>query len=188
MKSCFFLLLPFGLFGQSSMEGPWIFECGASSNSRYKENSILNFRYISPRFRWSQSDWTEEEEQHPEDFKKARIMWEVLYGPPLKTLATGINIQYQLWKYKRLRLEAFGGVKFFFLSPGDMIINPHVAGQGSNAWYINAGLLCQLDLGLAAPFADIGTDGIYMLGAEIDIRRIYKKVKRKFRAPYLKQS
>lgn len=170
------------------MEGPWIFECGASSDNRYKERTILNFRYVSPRFRWSQSEWTEEEEKHPEDFKKARIMLEVLYAPPLNLLATSVNIQYRILKYKKLSVEAYGGIKFFFITPADFVVNPHVASKKNDAWYINPGLLCQLNLGLISPFADIGADGIYTIGTEIDLRGIHKKVKRKFRAPYLKQS
>ncbi|MBL7932717.1 MAG: hypothetical protein JNL60_12485 [Bacteroidia bacterium] len=187
MKGWFFLLFPFSLFSQTTMEGPWTLECGASSNSRYKERSILNLRYISPRFRWTQSEWTAEEETHPEDFKKTRIMFELLYGPPTKIFAMGANVQHRILKYKKLSIEAYGGVKFFFVSTEDMTLNTRGSRQNKDAWYINAALLIQVDLGLFSPFVDIGRDVIYTLGVEIDLPGIRKKVKRRFRAPYLKQ-
>jgi hypothetical protein len=131
---------------------------------------------------------TEEEEKHPEKFNKARFMVELLYNPRLHFLGTGANIQYRILKYKRLSLEAYGGLKFIIITPTDYIINPHTASTHKDIWYINPGLICQLDLGVIAPFADIGGDGIATIGTEVNFYSIYRKIRKRYKTPYLRES
>src|ERR1700748_607953 len=110
-------VLPLSLLSQVVVGRPWTVECGTSSNTFFKTSPSLNIRYISPRFRWSEENLSEEQEKHPEKFKNMRLMLECIYTPPLKVLCTGFNLQYRLLRYKRLSLELYGGLKFFFV-PG----------------------------------------------------------------------
>ena len=123
---------------------------------------------------------TEDEEKHPEKFKNTRLMIELIYAPPLKVLCTGFNVQSRLLKYKRLSLEVYGGMKFFFVPGPDFVTIPYLKG-GRELWYMNLGLICQLDLGIIAPFADIGGDGILTVGTELNFHAIYKKPKKRYK-------
>jgi hypothetical protein len=163
---------------QDVVEGAWTIECGASTNNAFKKSSSINLRYISPKFQLSNKDhyWTEDEGKHPEKFKKARFMIELLYAPSFEVLGTGLNLQYRILRYKRLGIEVYGGLKFFFVTRPDF-------GSGTNKgiWYINDGLICQLNLGMIAPFADIGYDGIFTIGAEMNFHSIYRKAKKRYK-------
>lgn len=162
----------------------WTVECGASTNAGFKNHSSLNLRYISPRFKWSYHKLTEEEEKHPEKFQNTRLMIEVLYTPLLSVLGAGFNVQSRLLNYKRVSLEVYGGIKFFFVPGPDFITIRYLKG-GREFWYMNLGLICQLNLGVIAPFADLGGDGIVTIGTEVNFHSIYKKIKKKYRPPYL---
>lgn len=153
---------------------------------------------------------TKEEEKEPEKFKKVRIMLELLYVPPfnvckgtcrnfikiitpgqrkydsiiyyvsnttrMQEFATSFNLQYRILKYKLVRIEVVGGLKLFFLtSPGYGLINH------KRNWYLNAGLLGQLDLGRFSPFVDIGIDRIYTVGTEIDLRSTSRMGKKRYK-------
>ncbi len=143
---------------------------------------MYNLRCISPRFKYTNDDWTDEMEKHPERYKKARFMFELIYAPPLKVLCSSINLQYRILKLKRLTLEVYGGMKFVFAGPNDLIPNYKVAEiANKTGWYINEGLICQLDLGFIAPFADIGYDGIITIGSEFNFRKIYRKTRRRYK-------
>jgi hypothetical protein len=180
--------VPFASFCQNVVEGRWSLEAGASLiSSPYRHFTVINLRYISPRFRWSHEDWTAEEEKHPERYKKTRFMMEVLYASPLTFLGTSLNIQYRFIKYKKFSVEAYGGLKFIIFKPSDYVINPHSSGNKKEIWYLNPGLIFQFDLGLIGPFADIGGDGILTVGTELDIYRVYKKLKKNFSSPYLNE-
>ena len=168
------------LFSQIVVGKPWAIECGASSNNAFQRSSSLNLRYISPRFRWSDDELTEEEEKHPEKFKNTRLMIEVIYTPPFKVLCTGFNVQSRFLKYRRLSVELYGGVKFFFVPGPDFEAIPFLK-AGRQIWYMNVGLLCQLNLGMIAPFADIGGDGIITVGTEVNLHAIYKKPKKRYK-------
>lgn len=184
MKAFFLFTLcyfPLVQFCQERVEGPWAMEFGATSNTFYKEASFVNIRCMSPRFKCNDDDWTEEMEKHPERYKKARFMFELTYAPPFKVFCGSVNLQYRILKLKRLTLEAYGGLKFVFAAPNDFIPNYKVAAiADKTGWYINEGLICQLDLGVVAPFADIGYDGIITIGTEVNLRKIYKKPKRRY--------
>lgn len=181
MKLFFSLVLchlSLSLFCQAVIGKPWTIECGASTNNFFKESSSLNLRYISPRFKWSNYELTEEDEKHPEKFKNARIMFELIYTPPLKVLCTGLNIQYRILRYKRLNVELYGGMKFILASPPNFLVNSNL---NKNGWYLNMGLLCQFNLGIIAPFADIGGDLIFTIGTEINFHSIYRKPNRRYK-------
>ncbi|CAN5826788.1 hypothetical protein BH11BAC7_BH11BAC7_04340 [soil metagenome] len=120
----------------------------------------------------------EEEEKHPEKFKNTRIMSELIYAPPLKVLCTSLNVQYRFLRYKRLSLEAYGGLKFILAAPDGYFVYPSFNTQ---RWYMNIGLLCQLNLGIIAPFAEIGGDFIITIGTELNFHAIYRKPKKKYK-------
>jgi hypothetical protein len=183
MKRCLLLLICYCSsegYSQTSIKGPWHIECGASSSNAFQHSSSLNMRYISPRFRWS-DEYIVEEEKNPEKFKNMRLMLELIYNPPLKVLCTGFNAQYRLIHYKRFSFELYGGMKFFFLTGTDYAIPNSRGGRDGDIWYMNMGLLCQLDLGMVAPFADIGGDGIITVGTEINFKKIYRKPKSRYK-------
>jgi hypothetical protein len=71
-------------------------------------------------------------------------------------------------------------VKFFFVPGPDFIDIPYLS-KGKDLWYMNMGLLLQLNLGIVAPFADIGGDGIITVGTEFNFHKIYRKPKRRYR-------
>jgi hypothetical protein len=182
IKSTFLFVicqLPVLLFCQIVIEGPWTVECGASTNTLFKRPASFNLRYISPAFKWSEDDLTEEEEKRPE-FKNVRLMAELIYTPPLKILCTGFNVQYRFVNCKRLNLEAYVGPKFFFI-PGPDFITVRPLREGKEAWYFNVGLISQLNLGIIAPFADIGTDGIITIGTELNLHAIYRNPKKRYK-------
>jgi len=170
--------LSLSLFCQSTTRQPWTIECGETTNDVFKTSSSINLRYISPRFKWSNYELTEEEEKHPEKFRNARLMFELIYTPPLKVLFTGFNLQFRVLKYKRLNVEAYGGMKFILAAPPNFLVNSKLNKQG---WYFNTGLLCQLDFGILAPFADIGGDSMITIGTELNLHYIHRKPKKRYK-------
>lgn len=186
----FFSCLPFCFFGQDVIDGPWRMECGASSYNGFKESAILNFRYISPRFRWvvENHEWSEKEEKYPEKFTRWRLMMEVFYRPVIPFLGASFNVQYRLLKYKKLHIELYGGIKAILIHEPGYIVNPALKTENvKDIWYFNPGFIVQLDLGMIGPFADLSGDGILTFGTELDIHLIRKRLKKQFSAPYIKQ-
>ncbi len=174
--------LPLTLLCQAVIEGKWKTGYGVSTMSAFKRSSAFNLRYVSPTFRWTEDELTEEQEMRAEKFKKTRIMFELIYAAPVQNLCTGFNIQYRIWKYKRLSLDIYGGIKFFFIRGSDFAIKrPFVKGSSKGVWYINAGSILQLDLGIIKPYADIGYDGIVTVGTEFYLRKIYRKPKGRYK-------
>ncbi|MES2513800.1 MAG: hypothetical protein V4580_06620 [Bacteroidota bacterium] len=107
-------------------------------------------------------------------------MFELIYTPPFKVLCMGANIQYRFLKYKRLSCEVVGGMKFFFKTGPDFAtIRP--LKKKKDVWYINFGLITQLDLGVVSPFADLGGDGILTVGTEVNLRAIHRKPKKRYK-------
>ncbi len=174
--------IPLTLISQAVIEGKWKIQCGASTMSKFKNSSAFNLRYISPKFRWSDEDLTEEQEKHASHYKKTRIMFELIYSPPFNNFCFGLNVQHQMLKYKRTSLEAYGGIKLFFLRGNDFTIKrPFIKGSSKGVWYLNAGLLLQINLNSISPFFDVGYDGITTVGAEFNLHSIYKKPKGRYR-------
>ncbi len=168
-----------GLAGQVTIGKPWRVEIGASTNRGFRESSNLNVRYISPRFKWSEYELTEEEEKHPEWFQNTRLMIEMIYKPAFKALCLGFNVQSRLLYYKKFSGEIYGGLKFFPRPGQDFITIPYLKG-GQQFWYMNLGILFQIDLGMMAPFADVGGDGILTIGTELKFHAIYRKPKSRY--------
>jgi hypothetical protein len=165
------------LFGQAVIGRPWTFEYGASTSSLFKKSPSLNLRYISPRFKWSHYELTEEDEK----FKKARLMFEVIYSPPLNVLCTGINAQYRFVNYKKLSVEFYGGLKIFFIPGAEFETIRPLRERHGEIWYMTMGLLMQFNLGRIAPFIDIGGDGIITIGSELNFHSIYRKSKKRYK-------
>jgi hypothetical protein len=167
-------------FGQTTVGRGWSMEFGASSNTFFKTSSCLNLRFVSPRFKWTDYELTAEEEKKSEKFKNTRLMIELLYSPPLKVLCTGFNVQSRFLGSKRLTLDIYGGMKFFWVPGSDFARIPYL-NAGRELWYMNLGLILQLNLGIISPFADFGGDGILTIGTEVDFHKIYKKPKRRYK-------
>lgn len=159
--------------------GPWTIELGASTINGFKNSASINLRYISPRFKWSDYELTAEEEKKPEKFKNTRLMIELIYAPPVKVVCTGFNVQSRLLGSKRLTLDLYGGMKFFWVPGPDFVKIPYLK-EGRDLWYMNLGILLQLNLGIIAPFADIGGDGILTVGTEVNFHKIYRNPKRRY--------
>jgi hypothetical protein len=108
-------------------------------------------------------------------------MFELMYAPPMKILCMGINLQYRIWKYKRLSMEAYGGLKFLLIAPEDYIPNANVAAMvNKQGWYMNLGLIAQLNLGMILPFAELGGDGLITVGTEFNFRAVYRKPRSRY--------
>jgi hypothetical protein len=168
---------------QAAVGKAWTIECGVSSNTFFESKSSINLRCISPRFKWS-DNWIEDEDKHPDKYKNSRLMMELIYQPPLKVLVLGFNVQQRFVRFKKFSMELYGGMKFFFI-PGSDFATIRYLKDGKEMWYVNVGLICQLNLDILAPFADIGFDGILTFGTEVNIHLIYKKIKRGYRPPYI---
>ncbi|MBI3520161.1 MAG: hypothetical protein HY062_12515 [Bacteroidetes bacterium] len=185
MKGTLLLILCYAspaLFAQAEIKGKWTLETGASTNHFFQRSNSLNIRYISPRFRWSDDDLTEAQEKHPELFNKTRIMFELIYTPPFEVLCTGINVQYRISSYKRFTLEVYGGMKFFFIRGSDFEQkHEFIKGTSKGVWYLNTGLIAQLNLGMFAPYMDMGYDGILTLGTEIHFSNMRRKPKGRYK-------
>jgi hypothetical protein len=162
---------------QVNIKGPWTGEVGASTNTGFERWS-LNLRYISPRFRWSE-EYIEDEDKHPE-LKGMRLMVEVIYTPPFKVFCMSFNVQYRLVKVGRFSGELYGGPKLFIVTGPDFTTPRTKIGQRSDIWYLNMGLLCQLDLGIVGPFVDFSGDRILTVGTEVNLRAIYKRPKGRY--------
>lgn len=167
-------------FGQVAIKGPWTIAGGASSRNGFIRSSSINVRYISPRFKWSE-EYDPEEEKDPEKFKNMRLMAELIYTPAIEVLCFGFNAQYRMIRYKKLSMEVYGGPKLFFIPGSDFSIPNSRAGRRGDIWYLNMGLLWQLNLGFISPFVDIGGDKIITVGAEINFRKIYRKPKGRYK-------
>lgn len=172
--------LSLSLSSQAVIGRHWTIECGASSNNAFKSSSSLNLRCVSPRFKWSNYELTKEEEKHPDEFMNTRFMMELIYAPILKVLCTGFNVQSRLLKYKKLSMDVYGGMKFFIVPGPDFVTIPYLK-SGKELWYMNMGLIFQLNLGVIAPFADVGGDKIITIGTEINLHSIYKKPKKRYK-------
>lgn len=92
----------------------------------------------------------------------------------------GLNAQSRVLKTKRVTLELVGGMKLFFVPGADFARIPFLK-AGSGLWYLNIGILCQVNLGMIAPFAEIGGDGIVTVGAELNIHYVYRKPKKRYK-------
>ena len=183
MKSTLVLIIclwSLSLFCQTVVGRQWTMEFGSSTNNFFTRSSSLNLRCLSPRFKWSNYELTAEEEKKPEPFKNTRLMIEVIYAPPLKVLCTGFNVQSRLLGSKKFTLEIYGGMKFFIVPGPDFVSIPYLK-AGRELWYITIGLICQLNLGMISPFADIGGDGIFTVGTELNFHAIYKKPKKRYK-------
>ena len=184
MKQTLLLLIchsPLTLLCQEVIQGPWKMQYGVSTNSNFKQSSALNFRYLSPRFKSTNNDWTEEMEKHPEKYKNTCFMFELIYMPPIKVVCAGVNLQYRLLKRKRLSLDAYGGLKFIIKAPPGYIPNVKLKRViEKSGWYVNIGAIFRLDLGIIAPFADISYDGLITAGAEFNFHAIYRKPKKRY--------
>jgi hypothetical protein len=183
LKSTLFLIachLPLALFSQAVIGKPWTVELGISSNTFFTKPSSINVRYISPRFKWSSYELTEEEEKHPDKFMNTRLMMELIYRPPFKVMCAAFNVQSRLLHRKRLTLDIYGGVKFFAV-PGPDFVNIPYLKNGREIWYMSIGLITQLDLGFIAPFIDLGGDLIITVGTEVKLHAIHKKPKSRYK-------
>jgi len=183
MKFPFLLILfhlPLLLCGQAALKGPWKIECGVSTNNALKPSGF-NLRYISPRFKWPHKDYyREEKEKDPEKFKNGRIMVELIYTPPFKVFCTSLNVQSRFVNYKRLSIDAYGGVKFFFVRGPDF---KNIQTGKKDIRFLNMGLLFQFNLGVIAPFVDFSSDSIITIGTELDLHAVYRKPKRRYNLP-----
>ena len=192
MKSILLIIilhLPIITYSQAVIEGKWTGEYGASTMSKFKKSSAINLRYISPKFRWSEVDLTEEQEKQREKYNKTRIMFELIYTPPLNNLCIGVNVQHRLIRYKIVSLEGYGGIKFFFARGPDFAVkSPFIEGSSKGIWYLNAGIILQLNLGMLSPFADIGYDRIFTVGTELNLRKIYRKPKGRYKLHTVKKA
>ena len=174
--TCHFNLIQ---FGQIEVKGPWTFEVGASSNNLFTDTASLNIRYISPRFKWSE-EWNEDEEKYPDKFRNTRIMLEMMYRSLKKVITAGFNVQSRLLGTKRFSMNLYGGIKFFIKPGKDFVQIPYLKG-GREIWYMSAGLICQFNLGIISPFADLGGDGIITIGTEFNFHKIHKKTKKRYK-------
>ena len=161
------------IFCQSLVEGAWGIECGASTNNAL-ESPTLNLRYLSPRFKWSN-------EEDPGKLKNARLMFELIYAPPLKVFCTSLNLQYRFLNYKRLNLDIYGGYKFFFITGPNFKNVPYHREGKKYIGNINIGLICQFDLGIISPFIDMGIDSIITVGTRVNFRAVYRKPKKRYK-------
>ncbi|MBL7913042.1 MAG: hypothetical protein JNJ41_18410 [Bacteroidia bacterium] len=166
-------------FGQIEVKGPWTFEVGASSNNFFADTASLNLRYISPRFKWSE-EWNEDEEKYPDKYRNTRMMVEMMYRPLKKVITLGFIVQSRLIGTKRFSLNMYGGVKFFIFPGKDFVQIPYLKG-GREIWYMTAGLIFQYNLGVIAPFADLGGDGIVTIGTEVNLHKIHRKTKKRYK-------
>ncbi|HEY1039922.1 MAG TPA: hypothetical protein VGF30_10980 [Bacteroidia bacterium] len=181
-QACLFVLcyLPLSVFSQLTVDGKWIMQYGVCTNTLFTRPSSINVRCVSPRFRWSEADLNEWEQKHPEKLKRSRFMFELIYRPAFKVFCLGTSYQYRFLKYKKLSLEGYWGLKLFF-KPGPDFVKIRYLKGGKEIRYFNEGLLVQFHLGMIAPFADIGTDGILTIGSEFNLHAIYKKPKRRYK-------
>lgn len=166
-------------FGQVDIKGRWTPEFGMTTISAFREPSSLNIRYISPRFKWS-DEWNEDEEKYPDKFRNTRMMVELIYGPPKKLICTAFNVQSRLLGTRRLSLNMYGGIKFFIITSQEYKAISYLKG-GREFWYMSVGLICQLNLGVISPFVDLGGDGIMTVGTEVNLRKIYRKPKKRYK-------
>lgn len=173
--------LSLSLYSQAVVGKPWTVEAGISSANAFKTSYCYNLRYISPRFKWSNYELNAEEEKRAEEFKNTRLMAELLYNPPFEVLGIGLNVQSRLLRYKRLlSMDLYGGMKVFIKPGPDFVRIPYLK-AGKELWYLNMGLLLQLNMGVISPFADIGGDKIITVGAEFNFHKIYKRPKGRYR-------
>ncbi|MDQ3111824.1 MAG: hypothetical protein M3R17_18200 [Bacteroidota bacterium] len=144
----------------------------------------IGIRFISPCFKLETEDdyWTEEEEKDPGKFKRARFLFEVMYGYKYRMkdievteISSNASFVYRLFNYKLLSINAIGGLKFFFLYNRDYgLLN------FKKIYYWEYGASAQLDLGFVVPFIEIKRFKYCTFGMELRLHPVYKKPKRKY--------
>jgi hypothetical protein len=122
-----------------------------------------------------------EEDHKSEKFRNTRLMIELIYTPPIKVFCTAFNVQSRIVRYKKFSMEIYGGMKLFLKTGTEYTIPNTRGGRKGDAWYLNLGLLWQIDLGIIAPFADIGGDKIITVGTEVHFSKVYRKPKRRYK-------
>jgi hypothetical protein len=166
---------------QVEVKGKWNVQGGVSSNNAFSYGKpCVNIRYVSPRFKWSE-DWNLDEEKQPDKYRNMRIMLELMCGPCLRTVCSSVNAQYRLIKCKRFTTYISGGLKVLFVSGNDFNVPGTRANHRDQGWYMNMGLVSQFDLGPILPFVDIGGDRIITIGTEVNLQKIYKKPKGRYK-------
>ncbi len=101
-------------------------------------------------------------------------------APPKQVICTEFNVQSRFLGSKRLTLDIYVGMKFFWIPRSDFV-RIHYLNAGRELWYMNLGLILQLNLGIISPFVDYGGDGILTIVTEVDFHKIYKKPKRRYK-------
>ena len=77
-------------------------------------------------------------------------------------------------------MDVYGGLKFFLVPGPDFGTISYLKAR-RGLWYMNMGLIFQLDLGIIKPFADIGGDKIFTVGTELNFKAIFKKTKKRYK-------
>ncbi len=165
-------------YSQLGSKERWKLQVGHSSLLSFERISCINLRYVSPRFKWSNYEMTEEDEKQAEKFKNARFMSELIYLYPIKVLCVGLNMQHRLVYKKHFSLDLYGGIKIFAVGSDKFSINHFT--NTNDIWYLNFGILCLFDLGIISPYADLSGDGIFTLGAEFNLHKLYRKTKKRY--------
>lgn len=133
---------------------------------------------MSPRFKWSE-EYHEDEEKNPGKYKNSRLMLELMYTPPFEVLSAALMVQNRLITYKRLTFEIYGAMKFFVIAGPFDSLKP--LREGTEIWYMSLGLLFQFNYQTFSPYLDIGGDGIITVGTEVNLHKIYRKPKRRYK-------
>lgn len=108
-----------------------------------------------------------------------QLQAELIYQPPLKVICMGFYLRYRFLNYKKLSISAYGGPKFFFV-PGPVFSKIEYLKDGKEIWFMNMGLICQLDFKTVIPFIDLGIDGILTIGTACNFRSIYRTLKKRY--------
>ncbi len=178
------LLLTSTSFSQSAEgAGPW--SIGLGSSKSILQTNYYSIRFISPRFKFETTDdyWTEEQEKHPSKFKKDKFLFEVLIAKKLNEniyspqSIVAASLYHSFIKAKFVQVAGSVGLKYAI----NTTTMRHGFGPASNEKIgLCFGLMTEFNLRFILPYIDFNAAGYVTVGAEFHLRKIYRKLNRRY--------
>lgn len=149
------------------------------------QTSYVGLRLTSPSFKFENKDdfWSEEENIHPNRFKKNKFVSEVFV---LNTFKRNAYAPLTIWSlsvyhtFKKVKFISFAAIAGFRHSGVYKNTNNGYGIRELGSSKLGFGLSVQFDLRFIIPYIEITDSYNLTVGAELHLKNIYRKLKRKY--------